>query len=214
MHCSQDALLTGHAPLTIARAPQVWLDGAVARLVVGSRDPNAAQCALVRAPPGSGPRGAAAPAPASLVWPAALARPPARAAGCARCLLAHLLRVPGALAPPECEPRSASQSCANITYPSPDQGRGGAQTLHRTHAAVTGAHVTGDSNGPVLHLRPVRRGVAAPPACGCCGLPASPGKQRRPAPLLAMLVCGQTATGRARAMLSLFGLPTCLLRAR
>jgi len=54
--------------------------------------------------------------------------------------------------------RSASQSCANITYPSPDQGRGGAQTLHRTHAAVTGAHVTGDSNGPVLHLRPVRRG--------------------------------------------------------
>ncbi len=68
MHCSQDALLTGRLPLTIARAPQVWLDGAVARLVVGSRDPNAAQCALVRAPPGSGPRGAAAPAPASLVW--------------------------------------------------------------------------------------------------------------------------------------------------
>ena len=29
---------------------QVWLDGAVARLVVGSKGPSACQCALVRAP--------------------------------------------------------------------------------------------------------------------------------------------------------------------
>ncbi len=35
------------------------------------------------------------------------------------------------------------------------QPSAGVQALHRTHAAVSGACVTGDSHGPVLHLRPV-----------------------------------------------------------
>ncbi|KAK9831374.1 hypothetical protein WJX81_007067 [Elliptochloris bilobata] len=91
-------------------ACKVWLDGAVARLVVGSKGPSASQCAL---------------------------------------------------------------------------------TLHRTHAAVSGAYVTGDSNGPVLHLRPTDK---APGADGnlrrfidvvnARGLPPPPAPPPLPSPAL------------------------------
>jgi hypothetical protein len=109
MHCSQDALLTGRAPLRVARARRSGWTARSRGWWSARATPTPRSARWCARPPGSGPRGAAAPAPASLARPAALARSPARAAGCARCSLAHLLRVPGALASPEwgaagCEP--------------------------------------------------------------------------------------------------------------